>query len=93
MSGVSRLHLEGLKVHIELRQSVNRYFVVYPDISQELVMAFEHRWTAYELAINVFFATPFYTKIPVVPYQTRWPRPGPLYPLVAPLDIPFIITA
>lgn len=93
MPGVSRLHLEGLKVCIELRQSVNRFFVVYPELGQELVMAFEHRWTAYEIAVNVYHATPFYTKIPTVDYQSPWPRVGPAYPRVGPIDIPFTITA
>ncbi len=93
MRGVSRVDLKGKKVCVELRQSVNRYFVTYPDLKQELVMAFEHRWSAFELAVNIYAGTPFYTMIPVVDYLTAYPRPWLVYPRTILIDVPFTITA
>lgn len=78
--GVARIDLIGHLPVVEHRKSVDRFFVVYPDLDVELVMGFVHRWTACELAINTYAGTPFYTMIPVVPYQTVYPRPWMEYP-------------
>lgn len=78
--GVSRIKLDGHLPFVEYRKSSNRFFVVYPGLNVELVMGFEYRWTACELALNTYAATPFYTAIPVVPYKTPYPRPWLLYP-------------
>lgn len=80
MSGVSRIDLIGYMPSVELRLSVDKHFVVYPDLGVELVMAFNHLLTAQEMAINIYHGTPFYTAIPVVPRNTPYPRPWLVYP-------------
>lgn len=91
MGGVSRVDLKGHLPTVEYRRSVDRYFVTYPDIKVELVMAFAHKQTALELAINTYHATPFYTAIPVVPHGTAYPRPWLLYPRSLMLPVPLIL--
>lgn len=88
MAGVLRLDLKGQLPFVEHRKSVDRFFVVYPDLKYplssqrgyELVIGFTHRWTACELALGTYHGDPFFEKIPVVPYGTPYPRPGLMYP-------------
>jgi hypothetical protein len=75
MSGVSRPKLTGVPVVIEYRVSCSKFFVTFPSLAVELVMAFDHRETAAEIAVNVHCGTPFYTMIPTVPYRTPYQRP------------------
>ena len=86
--GILKLELVGQEVEVEYRSALGLYFVVYPGlacpISQavgfELVMAFEQRMAAGEIAINTRLGVPFFTMIPVVSYQTPYPRPWLSYP-------------
>jgi len=87
MSGVSRVILKDFWPFVEYRPSVNKYFVVYPDINVELVMAFDYPESAVELALHTYAGTPFFTEIPVVPRGTLYPRPWLLYPPVLPLNV------
>lgn len=67
---------------MEYRSSADRYFICYPDLKQELVMAFRTKQAAAEIAINAEAGTPFFTMIPTVDYDTPYPRPDYLYPPV-----------
>jgi hypothetical protein len=80
--GVSRVELTGSKPFIEFRTDLVRYFVCFPREGVELVMGFECKHTAREIAANVCAGTPFFTAIPVVPYRTEYPRPWLVYPKV-----------
>lgn len=91
MDGVSRIDLTGQRPVVEYRSALDRYFVTYPDIKFELVMAFANRQTAHELAINIYHATPFFTAIPVVPYGTAYPRPWLKYPRSLLLEVQLLI--
>lgn len=90
--GVMKLDLIGQEVEVEYRSGIGLYFVVYPGLTTldddlsplkgfELVMAFEQRMAAGEIAINTRLGVPFFTMIPVVPYGTPYPRPWLTYPL------------
>lgn len=78
MGGITRVDCTGHIPVIEYRG--DWYFVCFPKLNVELVMAFEHKITAREIGTNVCAATPFFTLIPVVPYQTPYPRPWLIYP-------------
>jgi hypothetical protein len=82
MSGVSRVDLIGHLPHVEARQCQGeiKYFVCFKDLKVELVMGFEEKLTAREIAVNVYHGSPFFTAIPVVPYQTPYPRSWLIYP-------------
>lgn len=82
MDGVSRVNCTGHIPVVEYRPQCSRYFVCFPDLGVELVMGFEHKITAREIGANVCAATPFFTLIPVVPYQTEYPRHWLVYPNV-----------
>lgn len=86
--GTMRLELKGQEVEVEYRSVLGLFFVVYPELSApkilksrpavegfELVMAFENRHAACELAVHTRLGSPFFTMIPVVPYDTPYPRP------------------
>lgn len=77
-----RVLLTGVAPLVEYRSKLDRYFVTYPAIGLELVMAFEHRFTAREIALHTFAGTPFFQMIPTVPLHTPYPRPGLAYPKV-----------
>jgi len=90
--GVMKLDLIGQEVEVEYRSGIGLYFVVYPKLIAcqrppldyvggfELVMAFEERLAAGEIAINTRRGTPFFSSIPVVPHLTPYPRPWLTYP-------------
>jgi hypothetical protein len=80
--GIARFDLVGVLPIVECRPCGGelRYFVCFPDLKAELVMAFEEKLTARELAVNVYHGTPFYTAIPIVRYRTPYPRPWLVYP-------------
>jgi hypothetical protein len=82
MAGVDRVDLIGHLPHVEARQCQDeiKYFVCFKDLNVELVMGFEEKLTAREIAVNVYHGSPFFTAIPVVPYQTPYPRPWLTYP-------------
>jgi hypothetical protein len=82
VSGISRVELVDHWPHIEQRQCQDeiKYFVCFEDLNVELVMAFEEKLTAREIAVNVYHGSPFFTAIPVVPYQTPYPRSWLIYP-------------
>lgn len=82
MTGVSRVNLTDHLPHVEARQVQDqiRYFVCFEDLGVELVMSFEEKLTAREIAVNVYHGSPFFTAIPVVPYQSPYPRPWLVYP-------------
>ncbi len=72
---------------VEFRSSLNLYFVVFPTLNRELVMGFKHKFTAYEIALNCFYGTPFFQVVPSVPYDTPYPRPELEYPKMESLHI------
>ena len=76
---------------MEYRSKVDRYFVVFPTLNVEIVMAFENKYTAREIAVNAYVGTPFFTMIPTVDYGTPYPRPDFLYPRLVYPDIPMVI--
>lgn len=78
--GVMKLDLVGQEVEVEYRSGLGLYFVVYPGLTAELVMAFEERMAAGEVAIHTRRGTPFFTMIPTVPHMTPYPRPWLFYP-------------
>ena len=80
MSGVQRIELTGSQPFVEFRADLDRYFVCFRKEGVELVMAFECKHTAREIAANVAAGTPFFTLIPVVTYRTEYPRPWLVYP-------------
>ena len=82
MQGVDRIELTGHLPVIEARMCLDelRYFVCFKDLKCELVMAFEEKLTAREIAVNVYHGSPFFTAIPVVTYRTAYPRPWLSYP-------------
>lgn len=82
-----RVLLTGIQPVVEYRSRVDRYFVTYPSVGLELVMAFQNKYTAREIAIQSYAGTPFFQMIPTVPYQTEYPRPGLAYPVVPDLEI------
>lgn len=88
MEGIIRKDLTNQIVHVEYRSSVNRYFVVYPDLLLEVAIGFEHKFAAAEIAKNTVAGTPFYTLIPCVAYGTPYPRPWLDYPSVSCIEIP-----
>jgi len=79
---VYRPKLVSQKAVVEYRSSSDRYFICYPDLKMELVMAFKSKQTAAEIAINAEAGTPFFTMIPTVDYDTPYPRPDYEYPPV-----------
>lgn len=80
--GVARFDLTGHLPFVEARQCNDeiKYFICFLDIDAELVMGFEEKLTAREIAVNVYHGTPFFTAIPVVRYRTPYPRPWLVYP-------------
>lgn len=78
--GITRQELTGHTPVVEYRASVGKFFVVYPDLDLELVMAFDNRGAAFELAKSSYLGIPFFTIIPTVIYQTPYPRPWLSYP-------------
>lgn len=78
--GVMKLDLVGQEVEVEYRSGLGLYFVVYPGLTAELVMAFEQRMAAGEIARNTRLGMPFFTMIPTVAYMTPYPRPWLSYP-------------
>lgn len=82
-----RLVTSGHLPVVEYRSEVGRYFITFPDLAVELAPAFAHKYTALEIAINVYNATPFFTMIPTVPYDTEYPRPGLVMPPMQPVDV------
>lgn len=67
---------------VEYRASIARYFVTFPEIARELVMSFECKYAAREIAANTYAGTPFFDMIPTVDHGTSYPRPNLLYPTV-----------
>jgi len=71
-----RVNLTGHMPVLEYRFTSGRYFVTYPSLGLELMMAFEEEVTAQEIGLNTYLGTPFFTSIPTAPYDTPYPRPG-----------------
>lgn len=92
-NGVDKINLAGIPPVIEYRCGIGKYFVTYPSIDQELVMAFTGESQAIDLARNVFSDTPFFSAIPVVPHRTAYPRPWLEYPPLSSIEIPVYIVA
>jgi hypothetical protein len=88
---ITKVVLTGVAPVVEYRSKLDRYFVTYPSIGLELVMAFEGKYTAREIALNAFAGTPFFDTIPTVPYRTAYPRPNRIYPPVVDPGIPLKI--
>lgn len=87
----ARLDTKGIQPVVEYRSALGRYFITYPELGVELAPAFNHKWTAFEIAVNAFHGTPFFTMIPTVAYGTEYPRPGLVMPRLRPMDVPLSI--
>lgn len=89
---IQKVLLTGVAPVVEYRSIPDRYFVTYPDLQLELVMAFEHKYTAREIALNAYAGTPFFQMIPTVVYGSPYPRLDYIYPVVADIEIPLRLT-
>lgn len=77
-----RVILTGIPVVVKHRSTNDRYFITFPSLGLELVMAFKSKVTATEIAANCLAGTPFFQMIPTVPIDTEYPRKNLIYPKV-----------